>query len=1658
MSLEREKQGLDLHDYKSKLSNNTYSMRLGKEVPEGDVNLAYIHVPKVQIEENLSLIDTSYTADNVITKDQLESIVVANEAGELEYVDIVNEDEIKPRPPKGVFPSDKINVTRKFKKNEYKTESALYYKFEIDFHYDSKTAIANEKGVFKKEKYTGQQIELTDENGNLLDDSYKYDIYVIPHKENPRIYSIQVYLHKNTDKNNTIKIRYNHIDKIVKDSSIQAVEKSIEFYTDKNNEIQVDKLSRQMLEGGKLRIINGISAFDQKTEEEVRQASIDNPDKEIFAVVSHSNGEGHKVIVAQRSESDPRTPKIFSHRIVAKYKNDDGKEMQVSVGHITDWVMNYDALLTNEKEEYTGEWKNIGLALDGGKINAKDMIELSLPMGTPSVPMDAKYFIEDGKGNLLYNVTTIVDNNEIESQINEVMSHAAEAKVKQLNVKPWKNALQDNVKIKDEPILHRCTIIPERQKTKWGFTWEANGQGFTEKKMDYKTNWQVCADVAFKKERETKVLDVLDKNKWSTIGISNDLSKWQYSYIASMKKNVIQYLENQNDVCGFYQRNEMINGKTINLMEKTDYQFSVKVKMDDSIDDDCIGLMFRVQDAQNYYMFIWEKDEKSTAEKTYTKEHGKDVAGKIQPCDRVILDEYGFTMKTFSPVNNNTWNTTNSREAYLSSGFGRNHKRILKALPSALPPSPNQDSWNSGSRYPTDKTNCSFKDITNKAESYVSKGWVHGKDYKLTVVVTGDWFRIFISDNPESDELGQLVCQARDNTHQKGSYGIFSASQRNTLWYDFKMADVIVDTVCTEKKDILLTDTKDKKLSNYAVEDLMAASIKSKAKQLGDATYEVFTYYGKSDGEFTISIDPRTHFVYGRSNDPITGNVVRSKWTTKQNGLTIKGTGFIEYHADGHYTISTVPSVLPTEQIPSTVKDFTWNEPVLLTGENVSIQLEQPNKLKVIPKVPPIRVIGKPYTLEGNEILKADGLKSIIEIFGDIGVYQFLEIPKDIPLDEICLRIERGKVNGISVDGTASVENAEYRVNYRFRCTKNGFIRLPVDQFQDQIGVNRLRLKSILTDKGELNPSIHVDVVAWTTFQQLSAVPLFAIKVEEQRKIEIEKPRIEQQNIEQENWYIRVKSGRFLKRLRLPYHELNSIERPPEIYITYPQLLGMVKSPNDIVEVDLEYSLPEYTNQEFYNNATILVDKERPMILNEYSIQTRYTPILLSSPKNTSYLEVYSIRGNNKRNLRVADVDAMKGIVYLLDRIGEQDEVYIKYAYKEEWYTYRGFEKNESFFHLDLNPTPGHRHTVAENGFHRWIPIESDTEPFKVKKEGTSNLELLVKQIHVYICPSAVRLVDLANPSLHGKFVTGSVRKKVLFHTDEEFWFNQKDQKYNPTLLRLGKAMLQSNSTSKDNITILDTRTKGGGLDESLSREIIKQVNKESLYHWDIGYFDGEAYQENGVIIIRLPKSILKSEDNPNGFIESEIQEAVAKHKAYGTLPVIEFYNEFKQEDDYNILPNHEFLYNQHIGYYNSSISKGSFEVINAFLGTGDNYALRINNDAEYGITLPGHLINHSTYGIEIKAIKEQMATKRSLGQLEISYDDGTKETIELAQINQPQWMVYKQSIKVKSSVHKIDIILNKSKDIRKGSLLIDYVKLNAMPVISEISTEIYEI
>ncbi|MEC1657191.1 hypothetical protein P9D81_20295 [Bacillus haynesii] len=2291
MPSDKQKQGLALNEYNKKLSNNTCALRVGKEVPEGSVNLAYVHTPKLQVDENVSLIDQSYTSDNVIPQDQLESMTVANEQGELEYVDIVGDGEVQIRPPQNVFPSNKVNVTRRFKKGEMRTQNALFYKFEIDYHYDSKIALPNAEGKYETQKYSGQQIELTDENGNLLDDTYKYDIYVTPMEANPRIYRVHIYLHKNTDETDTFKVRYNHIDSVVSDNKIQSVRKSIVFYSNSDNTINVGNQEKQMLEGGKLRIINGVSAFKKTSVEEVKSTT--NEDEDIFAIVEKENGEGYKIIVPQRSETDPRKSKIFTHRVVAEYIGTDGKKVKVSVGHITDWVINQEALLSSERKEYSGEWKDIGIPSSGGKLNAKEMIELSLPIGTPSIPSDATFYIEDDRGNLLYHVKNLIDNDNVDSQINKNMSNRVEAKANDMAEQPWKNAMQDNTVIKRSPIKHHASIIPERQKNKWQFKWKANGQGYTEKKTNYKTNWQVCADVAFDTMLKPKTLDILDKSKWSTIGsaasskpndykaiyslnfntsivttidnfevngtdnpsnknhyaqngsnkatiniLSNisytpegpitlsthghfnttgiktvevldpeeifnvsieefadqdsalenqgrnikvslkkpeesfqtitilwtyndgtellfsvevyfgnptytrtfnpdikrtkngtllsdeftrtekvlletltvkdivgeevseeDVDKisttiqvkqyqtssniekitsaydidnvsttdrknvgnekinvyayvkvpafqednnWMYSYVADMGKSVIQYLGDTKDIMGFYQKNETLNGSSQSMLDKKDYRFSTKVRLTDPIDDDVIGLMFRVTDSQNYYIFAWEKDQISTTPKTYTSDHGEGIKGTTLNCDRVHLDEYGFTTVAYDSTGSakENFRVTRNKSNYLNKmGFGSQHKRIFKAKPSSYSPSIDKDinSWNGKTRYPMDKTNCSFTDITTKGSLYSSargkKGWEYNKDYKITVVVTGSLFRIYISEDIESDNLGELVCEATDATHDKGTYGLFCASQRWTYWYDLNMTEIKTETVCSEKKDILLTNTEDKKLSNYTAPDFMESYIKAISKEkYSGAAYEIFGYKGKSDGDFTITIDPRTQFIYGRTNNPNVNAIIKTDWTTDDNGLTVNGTGEIKYHADGHYTITINPSKLPTDQIPEDVKGFKWNAPSITAGDNVSIKLDGPDEIKVTASIPPIQIIGSPYVLPEDEIVKSDGIKHLKYLFdvGDEeGFYKAFDIAEDIPKEEIMLRIERGTVTGINVDGSAITENPEFRVNYRFRCNVNDYVRMPVDQFQDQLGVNRLRLNSILNESGDFDSNIIVDVVAWTTFEELSAAPLFAVKIEDDRRIKLEKPRVELNETERDNWYLRVKEGRFLKRITLPYYEINSGEKVPEIYVAYPQLLGMVKKPSDIVEVDLEYSLPEYTNQEFHNRPYTLVDKEKPIVLNEYTIQTRYKNLVLSSETGMSYIEVYSLRSNQKRSLRISDIDSAKGIIYLHDRIKEQDEVYVKYAYNEDWFTYRGFYKEtyeiesipqevnvsvdatlqiellgrketieeykapikhfffishslintqgiydrmkaigdsnflggvvasnwdnyrksyditsdkldylgvgkfyselpaslyadmnyyffnlkkdgmyvipllqndgsiretvanktlntfgvsvkyvgavssdtlvfntdhpalknyepnelpfelstdseliidspnvkplvwsdeekthviyalyedgdqkvliaanekitpyvkgsgwkpamdlileyilstpvrdqvrtvvteerkvfgplnketeetfitgsvieekcfnlvinpadefgqewsdfierykedelfvtptfnathkggeitelrtvfaadekqigsreatytdkykvnvcillrpvikqkiltQKFFHLDLNPTPGHYHTIAEEGFHRWIPNNFSEEDFELVE--TPNRELLAKAINIYLRPTLIRKVDHNDTKTHGQAIDGTKLPRSIFHTDEEFWFNEKDYKYDPTMLRLGKVSIQANSKIEKDMTILDTRTRGGGLDESLSRDIIKKVNKESLYHWDIGYFDGEVYQENGIIIIKIPRSILKSDSNPNGFHETEIQQVIAKHKAYGVIPIIEYYDSVEDEVKHNIIPNYEFSNGNDIGYHDPIHSKGEFSVV---LDTSrpeiNKHQLILKGGAEYAIRIPGYKFTENRYLLNIKAKKDEDISVERVGKIRITYKNGITNEIYFDNTLSNDWTSCRKYIDIEDEVRHLMIILNKAEDQTTGIMTVDSVTLVPSPLFSEEKEEIYEI
>jgi hypothetical protein len=1942
--------GLDLNEYISKLSNETYALRTGSEVPEGDVNLAYIHTPALDSDENVSLLDMTSTPDNVIPEEQLESIVYSDKQGKLHYAHIVQEyDPVVEKPPYDVFASKDVKITREFKKNEHKPSSALYYKFDLKYHFDSKEGIPN-----KVERYTGQQIEITDEQGNPLDDTFKYEIYVMAMEKNPNIHWVRIYLHDNTDEEQTFKVRYNHVESILPSDQLTSVRKEIQLYANQDN--------AGVIEGGKLRIINGVGAFDELDDTKFANALEDD---EVYKAKERTQGDGYELYVPQKSEDDPRAFEKFNYKVTATYTNSKGKQQKVTVGYINDWVMNQEALLEHEKLEFSKEWKQLGVPNDNFKLNINQMVELSLPIGTPSMPQDTVYEITDATGTLLYTATSSSDNPNVLTNINDVRGNYAEAKALNNNTLPWKNALKKNVRLKSKAIPHNCSIIAEQQKTKWDFSWKATGQGVIKTPLVYNANWWACANVGVYKGFTTSPLDVANKSKWTTIGTNVTLSDWK------VDSGKLELKVNELDIGGFYQL-KAPDGS--DMFQKDNYEFSARVKIIDPGDDDVIGLVFRVKNSKEYYMFAWEKEQHPLTPYYYKASDGDgSMAGKSNGPARILMGSGGITAFYYDGVTKafpESQFSTDSADKYLNQmGFAKNKKRIFKVKP--------RSGAGYSGYYPgyQDVTGVSFTDITTKGTIFNSSvgkvGWQINKDYKITVVTTGNHYQIYINENAASTERGTLVCESTDSTYMKGSCGIFCVSQRWAQWSKLVYNEIDVTSVCTDHYPLTLDSQTQVKVSPDRIENMMKKEIEEYAKsKYGQVKYEVFGYNAQSDKpDLALDIDENGKgFVWAQTSNSDAGGVKLDPFSTSDHGLDVFGTGTVQYHEDGEFTILSNPERLPTESIPTRVEEFRWNQPQLLTGQWVTLSLDSDGESIVVTgQIPPIVQLNKWVVLPMDEIRKDDGIVSLEDVFKPGGIYERLGI-SNIPVDEVLLRIERG-----SATAPFATTNPEHRVNYRFRVDSEGMIRMPVDQFQDQLGVNRIRLsslfqtykpvkfdinykvlvpKTITTDmkdifsrnapgavmiekspgdaswklrdgmlvddmnrqtfvaaynsnhlnlknhttdflfkpvgidddlvgvifrvqdknnfyfyaveadvmatdaaagrmsdvqpldlqqwtrdtlassaslkdfyenkgwksyhhriykvesgkksvvasmsttynkgwirdwlnnirieclddttnvyfqsglaeedkwnsvfsvktkwnKGSfgifnfsqtcefhqisnieyeevtgtipdlegtgnpvvifadstmefchsyvmekltvegmnidedylpsnysvtkkssegnvlisangqgpiqvfsvIDPTVRIgetDVVAWTHYEDLEAIPIFGIKIEERKKIEIEKPKVERTDMEIDNWYLRVKKGKFQRRIEIPYYEPQ--EKIPQIYTSYPQLVSLrPNAPDQSVEVILEYSLPEYSFQEFYDQPTILIERERPIILHEYAIQTRYAPIQLKSEFGISYLEVEALRKNHSRKLRISDVDAAKGIIYLHDRIREQDEVLVRYAYEEKWFTYTGFEKTNpssnagEFFHLDLNPSPGHRLTLAEKGIFKWIPLDVDAKTYKIVDEESK--QLLVKPIHVYMRPQLIR-------DSNGTIISGTEKPVTVYHTDEEHWFNPNDYYHDPTVFRLAKVMLQANSRIDKDMIILDTRTRGGGLDEALSREIIGQVNKESLYHWDIGYFDGEAYQENGVMIVRLPRTILDK------YHETEVQAAVAKHKTYGVLPIIEYYDVDKiSQQDKNLLLNPEFYNGDHLSYHDSSHDKGDYKIEYKTEGTGDNYILNLPPGSRYGVTVPGYIFEKDrSYRVEIKARMDNNALPRKAADIEIHYQDGTIERYQTSFINHIDWMIYKKSFEIKRDVTKINIILND--DTAFGNVFVDYLLIFPHLVVDENAAEILEI
>src|SRR5579875_44215 len=635
--------GLELYDYVSTLPNNTYSLRVGKEVPEGDVNLSFVHTPSLNVEENLSFIDTSYVDDNVIPIDQLESLVVPDEQGVLNYADMLSDTQpLVKRAPYDRIPSKDINLTRRFMNNQLNIANALFYKFDIMYHYDSEAGLPGKVSIYK-----GSQIQITDENGNPLNpNQYPYMIYVRCMENNPKIYWVKIYLQINTDENNTFKVRYNHVDSVLPDDQLKSVQKTIELYSNEG--------SLHFIEGGKLRIINGVGAYEMADMATVNAA---NELEEIFASEEQSDRDGYRVVIPQKAQADPRTKTAFHYKLSGTFTDNENQKHTITFGYISDWVINPEALLEHEKYDYTNNQKSIGLKVGMNFLNARNLIKMVMPIDMPDLPSDTVFTIEDASGQITYLTEQAADNSQVDTSVDQQGSQVPSA-IATTQSKPWDGINAPNVKMVSNPISHVVTIFPEQQKNEFNFKWKASGSGYVDSVLKYQNQYKIAQDIYILEENTKKIYDVY--KHWGYIGTQGSQNNWTYN----SSTDILMNTDNFDTLTGYYDTTSM---------NKTDYRFSAIINIKDTGDDDVIALLFRINSSKQFYAFMWQKQ----------------VPTKYPGCAHKVFSNRGEDFVVY-PTSKATdpYLGTDDFNAFLNwpDSFQQKNKKIFKATPSILPP------------------------------------------------------------------------------------------------------------------------------------------------------------------------------------------------------------------------------------------------------------------------------------------------------------------------------------------------------------------------------------------------------------------------------------------------------------------------------------------------------------------------------------------------------------------------------------------------------------------------------------------------------------------------------------------------------------------------------------------------------------------------------------------------------------------------------------------------------------------------------------------------------------------------------------------------------------------------------------------------------------
>lgn len=326
----------------------------------------------------------------------------------------------------------------------------------------------------------------------------------------------------------------------------------------------------------------------------------------------------------------------------------------------------------------------------------------------------------------------------------------------------------------------------------------------------------------------------------------------------------------------------------------------------------------------------------------------------------------------------------------------------------------------------------------------------------------------------------------------------------------------------------------------------------------------------------------------------------------------------------------------------------------------------------------------------------------------------------------------------------------------------------------------------------------------------------------------------------------------------------------------------------------ISYTMPEYDEQHWGALGKPFVDviEEKVEILNPHMIKVRNTPLHIPNinPNDNNVIVKRRTAEDGDIVLTVTAISFTEGVIITKEAISENDVIIVNYTYMEQYYVYRGFNRNElDFCRIDLNP----------NQYHTYSDLSTDTSTL----QPTTNL--FNRTIYFYLRPTIRYQIASANDDLIDTDVDLDKimlqNKETLYHTIDVFEPESEMDIY------IGSVYVRQNASLHSTI-LIDTRTRGGGVLEEMKDSLRKELEPESDFYLDIGCYDGTPYQENAVVIVRLDNSILK--EYGGRFLQGDIEEKVTKWLGLGVYPIIEYVDSYSKFDmpQYNLIVEDSYI------------------------------------------------------------------------------------------------------------------------------------------------------